>query len=361
MWFSHAGVSVQLPRELSGEVAVDDTNRSAIQTLSDAIINIGADQSDRFSRITAQQSADFAATMARIGLKESTRKRKVASWVLKQPAMAERGATQDFWATNDITKKSARVRIYSNAADTDRNAAIALKDAAKRELLVTNELRVPDVVRALDVVDTELGPAVILDQTPALQPRLRKPPDRPPWKLSVPVLSDPAPALALGVSLVRSRVVSRRSRSHGVVGLLNDGAIASPCPHERVEGAVMDVGLVSQVSEAAVAVGTYLGATAVGGVVQGTSFESVKALIGWFRDRGAEPTAAWEDPEVAAAVPAALGPVTGAGVEELVSLTRLARTEIAVQGGNRATTYGESSPALAVGQINGDVSFGQRP
>jgi hypothetical protein len=99
-------------------VGVDDTNRSAIQTLSDAIINIGADQSDRFSRITAQQSADFAATMARIGLKESTRKRKVASWVLKQPAMAERGATQDFWATNDITKKSARVRIYSNAADT---------------------------------------------------------------------------------------------------------------------------------------------------------------------------------------------------------------------------------------------------
>jgi len=55
VWFSHAGVSVQLPRELSGDVGVDDTNRSAIQTLSDAIINIGADQSDRFSRITAQQ------------------------------------------------------------------------------------------------------------------------------------------------------------------------------------------------------------------------------------------------------------------------------------------------------------------
>ena len=80
----------------------------------------------------------------------------------------------------------------------------------------------------------------------------------------------------------------------------------------------MDTSLVAQVSEAAVVVGTYLGATSVGGVVQGASFESVKALIGWFRGRGVEPESAWQDAGVAAGVPARLQAVTEVEAERLV-------------------------------------------
>ncbi len=120
----------------------------------------------------------------------------------------------------------------------------------------------------------------------------------------------------------------------------------------------MDTSLVAQVSEAAVVVGTYLGATSVGGVVQGASFESVKALIGWFRGRGVEPESAWQDAGVAAGVPARLQAVTEVEAERLVSLTRQARTEITVLGGNHATSSGDNSPATAVGQIVGDVQFG---
>ena len=166
VWFAHPGVTVQLPPELHGEVAVHDDNASSLQSMTEAIITIGADQHDRnFRRITPEQSTDFAATMARIGLKESTRQRKVGSWVLQLPPMAERGATQDFWATHESTHGPARVRIYSNVADTHTNA-VTLKEAAKREYMATNCLGVPGVVEATELNVTELGHAVVLAQSP---------------------------------------------------------------------------------------------------------------------------------------------------------------------------------------------------
>ncbi len=79
VWFSNPNLRVALPTELRGQVAVADDNEEAghVQTLSQAIIDIGEAESARtgFRRITAEQSAEFAATMARIGFKESTRTR----------------------------------------------------------------------------------------------------------------------------------------------------------------------------------------------------------------------------------------------------------------------------------------------
>lgn len=169
VWFSNPNLRVALPTELRGQVAVADDNeeaRSHIQTLSQAIIDIGEVESSRtgFRRITAEQSAEFAATMARIGFKESTRTRTAGTYVLQLPAFAERGSTQDFIAKHKLHGLPARVRIYSTVVGATPDEAKALRDAANREFMATQNLRIDGVVHAIDMDVTEFGPAVVFEQ-----------------------------------------------------------------------------------------------------------------------------------------------------------------------------------------------------
>lgn len=170
VWFSNPNLRVSLPTELRDQVAVADDNEHAghIRSLSQAIIDIGEAELTRtgFRRITAAQSDEFAAAMARIGFKESTRTRTAGSYVLRLPAFAERGATQDFDATHRVTGLPARVRIYSTVVGATREEAAALGDAARREHLATRNLNIDGVVRSIDIDDTEFGTAVVFEQHP---------------------------------------------------------------------------------------------------------------------------------------------------------------------------------------------------
>jgi len=169
VWFSNPNLRVVLPSERRPQVAIADDNEEArghVQTLTEAIIEIGEAESSRtgFRRITADESAEFAKTMARIGFKESTRSRTAGSYVLQLPAFAERGSTQDFMAKHKVHGLPARVRIYSTVVGATPDEAKALRDAANREFMATQNLRIDGVVHARDLDVTEFGPAVVFDQ-----------------------------------------------------------------------------------------------------------------------------------------------------------------------------------------------------
>jgi serine/threonine protein kinase len=170
VWFSNPTLIVALPPELRSQVAIADDNTVTkhVQTLSQAIIEIGAAQSDRsnFERVSPAQADEFAATMARIGFKESARTRTAGSYELQLPAFAERGSTQDFMARHKMHKLPARVRIYSNVVGSSPEDAKALRDAATREYMATQNLQIAGVVRAIDSDQTEFGPAVIFEHHP---------------------------------------------------------------------------------------------------------------------------------------------------------------------------------------------------
>lgn len=167
VWFSNPNLRVGLPPELRGQVAVADDNESAdhIQTITDAIIDFGTSPGGdgRIERVTPAQSAEFAAAMGRIGFKESTRSRTAGSYVLELPAFAERGSTQDFNATHKLQKLRARVRIFSNVVGASEDEAKALRNAADREFMATRNLPFDGIVQAIDMDETEFGPAVVFE------------------------------------------------------------------------------------------------------------------------------------------------------------------------------------------------------
>lgn len=170
VWFSNSGVRLEVPTELRSQIAVADDHpqRQQLQTISEAILetgDTGVRQRD-FRPVTADQSKDFAATMARIGFKESTRTRTAGSYELQLPAFAERGSTQDFFAKHKLHNLPARVRIYSNVVDASPEEAKALKDAATREFLATRNLPIEGVIHAIDSDVTDFGPAVIFEHHP---------------------------------------------------------------------------------------------------------------------------------------------------------------------------------------------------
>lgn len=170
IWFSNPNLRVSLPTELRSQVALaeDNPNRQHLRTITEAIIDIGDAEakSPNFERVTPQQADEFAATMARIGFKESTRTRTAGSYELQLPAFAERGSTQDFMAKHKLHGLQARVRIYSNVVGASPEEAKALKDAATREFMATQNLPLDGVVRAIDSDLTDFGPAVIFEHSP---------------------------------------------------------------------------------------------------------------------------------------------------------------------------------------------------
>lgn len=170
VWFSNPDLRIALPQELRGQISVAEENTTAaqIQTLPQAILQIGEAEANNanFRRVSAEQANAFAATMDRIGFKESTRTRTAGSYELQLPAFAERGSTQDFMAKHKLHGLQARVRIYSNVVDASAEDARALKDAATREFLATKNLSIDGIVRAIDSDMTDFGPAVIFEHHP---------------------------------------------------------------------------------------------------------------------------------------------------------------------------------------------------
>jgi serine/threonine protein kinase len=167
VWFSNPNLQVRLPAELRNHVALaDSVDHRVFPGITDAIITIGAEQAKdkRFSRVSEVRSDRFVVAMDRIGIRESTRNRTAGSYVLELPAFAERGNTQDFAAIHQHTRRPARVRIYSNVNGQGPDQAKALKDMAHREYTAAQNLRRLDgVIDAIDLDQTDFGPAVIFE------------------------------------------------------------------------------------------------------------------------------------------------------------------------------------------------------
>ena len=171
VWFSNPNLRVELPAELRTKIAVaDGQSRHRFPGISDALITIGAEQArdPQFQRVSEAQSELFVKAMDRIGIRGATPTRTAGSYVLDLPAFAERGNAQDFTAKHQHTDRRARVRIYSNVTGMGPEQARALKDAAHRECTAAQSLRRLDgVVDAIDLDQTDFGPAVIFDHDPA--------------------------------------------------------------------------------------------------------------------------------------------------------------------------------------------------
>jgi serine/threonine protein kinase len=98
-----------------------------------------------------------------IGIKESTRTRRVGSWVLRLDTVSERPGIQDFVADHESQPGvTRRIRVYSRVPQMSDEQAQSLRAAADREFLATDRLDHPNVVRAYDRIDTDLGAAVVL-------------------------------------------------------------------------------------------------------------------------------------------------------------------------------------------------------
>lgn len=172
VWFSNPNLRVKLPPELKSFVAVadhPDREPSRFSTISEALLSLGADQANAtdFRRVTEVQSDRFVEAMGRIGIRNSERRRTAGSYVLDLPAFAQRGATQDFTASHQHTRRPARVRIYSNVANQSVEQARALKDAAQREYTAAANLKKVDgVIDVIDFDQTDFGPAVVFDHDP---------------------------------------------------------------------------------------------------------------------------------------------------------------------------------------------------
>jgi serine/threonine protein kinase len=177
VFLSDPSVEVGVSPELAPHVVVRDlepslgaqaqgaTSVGEVRGVLEVIHTIGAGEAGdtRFRQFTNQDAERLVRAMQMVGIKESGKSRRVGAYVLTLPAFAERGNTQDFLAQHEQHGTLRRVRIFSNVVAMSPEQSRVLKDAATREYLASERLHIDGVVRALDQLDTDLGPAVIYD------------------------------------------------------------------------------------------------------------------------------------------------------------------------------------------------------
>ncbi|HUP68593.1 MAG TPA: BREX system serine/threonine kinase PglW [Acidimicrobiales bacterium] len=129
-----------------------------------ATVQIGAVEANdpRFRQLNTPTTTAVAKALEAIGIKESDRTQRVGSWVLRLDTVTERPGLQDFVADHATTKGvTRRIRIYSRQPGMSDEQAQSLRAAAEREFLATERLDHPNVVKAQDRLDTDLGSAVV--------------------------------------------------------------------------------------------------------------------------------------------------------------------------------------------------------
>jgi hypothetical protein len=120
-----------------------------------------------FRQLNTPTTTAVAKALDTIGIKESTRTRRVGSWVLRLDTVSERPGIQDFVADHESQAGvTRRVRVYSRVPQMSDEQAQSLRAAADREFLATERLDHPNVVRVYDRIDTDLGAAVVLAHDP---------------------------------------------------------------------------------------------------------------------------------------------------------------------------------------------------
>ncbi len=178
VFLSAPDVDVSLSPDLAAHVCLRQPDHMAIASgttpnahfrgVIDTIHTIGEAEAanSRFKQFSSAEADAVTRAMSMVGIKQSTKSRRVGSYQLILPALAERGSTQDFLAKHEQHGTLRRVRIYSNVVGMSPEQASTLNDAATREYLATERLHIDGVIRALDQPQTDLGPAVIYDHHP---------------------------------------------------------------------------------------------------------------------------------------------------------------------------------------------------
>ncbi len=141
----------------------------ALPGIIHAVTSIGRAEAanPRFHQLNTPTTAAVAKALEAIGIKESDHTRKVGSWVLQLDTVTERPGIQDFVAKHQKTPAvERRVRIYSRQPMMSDDQADSLRRAADREFLATERLQHPNVVRAFERIDTDLGSAVVFAHEP---------------------------------------------------------------------------------------------------------------------------------------------------------------------------------------------------
>jgi serine/threonine protein kinase len=146
------------------------TEDGSLQGIVAATAQIGAAQAanHHFRQLNTPTAVAVAKALESIGIKESDRTRRVGSWVLRLDTVTERPGIQDFVADHESAKGvTRRVRIYSRQPGMSDEQAHSLRLAAEREFLASERLDHPNVVKAQDRLDTDLGSAVVFPHDPA--------------------------------------------------------------------------------------------------------------------------------------------------------------------------------------------------
>lgn len=128
----------------------------------------------RHDEIDKPTAAAVVKRMGQVGLKPRPKTRVVGDYTLDDAEpLAEGVGWVDHLATHAALKRKVRIRLYDVAPDISQTQRAELVRAARREVLLTQDLRHPGVVSALDYTDTERGPALIFPADQNTEPLLQ--------------------------------------------------------------------------------------------------------------------------------------------------------------------------------------------
>ncbi|MGI8984051.1 MAG: BREX system serine/threonine kinase PglW [Acidimicrobiales bacterium] len=140
-----------------------------LQGIVAATATIGAAEAlnQRFAQLNMPTATTVAKALASIGIKESDGTRRIGSWILRLDTVTERPGIQDFLADHQSAEGvRRRVRIYSHQPGMSDEQAQSLRMASEREFLAGERLDHPQLVKAQDRLDTELGTALVFPHDP---------------------------------------------------------------------------------------------------------------------------------------------------------------------------------------------------
>jgi serine/threonine protein kinase len=145
------------------------TESGALPGIFEGVRQIGAAETNnpRFHQLDTATAVAVAKTLELIGIKESDHTRRVGSWLLRLDTVTERPGIQDFVADHERNPGvRRRIRIYSRQPQMSDEQATSLRLAADREFLVSDRVTHPNVVKAFERFDTDLGAAVVFEYEP---------------------------------------------------------------------------------------------------------------------------------------------------------------------------------------------------
>ena len=173
VFLSDSNLQIELTSDARMHVCGRDdsavTAAGALPGIVHTVANIGAIEAanPRFHQLNTPTTISVAKALDAIGIKESDHTRRVGSWVLRLDTVTERPGIQDFVADHQKTPSvKRRVRIYSRQPMMSDEQADSLRRAADREFLATERLQHPNVIRAFERIDTDLGSAVVFAHEP---------------------------------------------------------------------------------------------------------------------------------------------------------------------------------------------------